>query len=233
MITASAERVARSHARLTLKWGPALKRWATARRVAWRIGTHCPPLELLARVNALRDGTPWDLLEDSGAGILKMDRLICYLSGCNWEHWQPPTEWGWAREHSLREVVQRATLAVPGVKPARIRHLVARDARAGWLKRTARGRYIIAPREWMWLEPEERFEHDEQEARWEARFEQARKERADVLLLHYLIPQLPVYRKSKAIGISERTYYDRLAHALDCFGMSYQPAQTVTRNVQC
>jgi hypothetical protein len=35
-----------------------------------------------------------------------------------------------------------------------------------------------------------------------------------VLLVHYLI-RLPAYRKSKAMGISERTYYYRLGQALE------------------
>lgn len=211
-------RAGRSRQHLTLKWGPSLKRWAVARRAAWQIESHCSPHELLTRINSLRASgtTLWDLLENSGPEILKLDRAICFLAGCRWYHWIAPSWYEPCMEHSLQEVVHRASLEVPGVKPARIRHLLAREARAGRLKRTGRGRYIQPPREWYWLEPEERYAHDEQEARWEARAERLRQERADVLLVHYLI-RLPGYRKAKAMGISDRTYYYRLAEALEYF----------------
>jgi hypothetical protein len=219
---AAQERSVRSRQYLTLKWGPSLKRWAAARRSAWQIEPHYLPLELLARINFLRaGGILWDLLEDKEPEILELDRAVCHLAGCQWFHWEPPPPWYESyMEHSLQELVHRASLELPAVKPARIRHLIARDARSGRLKRTGRGRYVRAPREWKWLEPEERYERDEQDAHWQARYERSRQDRADVLLVHYLI-RLPAYRKSKALGISERTYYYHLGQALDDFAGTY------------
>ncbi len=187
------------------------------------------PLELLARINSLRaGGTLWDLLEDKGPEILELDRAVCQLAGCRWFHWEPPSWYEPYMEHSLQEVVRRASLEVPGVKAARIRHLLAREARAGRLKRVARGRYICPPREWNWLEPEERYEHDAQEARWQARAERSFRQGADVLLVHYLI-RWPAYRKSKALGISERNYYYRLAGALEYLDATRAPRRNVQR----
>jgi hypothetical protein len=227
---AAQERASRSRQHLTLQWGPALKSWASTRAAAWRLGQHCPPLELLARIEKLRAGAPWDLLEKDGADVRLADLIICSLSGCGWHDQLPPPEW--TREHSLQELVRRATLEVPGLKPARVRHLLARDVKAGRLQRIARGRYAAAPWQWQHLEPEDRFElHEDDERSW-ARFERARKNRADVLLLHYLLPRLQAYRKSKALGIGERTYYDRLAHAVENFGMVFRPRAMFARNVQ-
>lgn len=78
------------------------------------------------------------------------------------------------------------------------------------MKRTARGRYSYPPRDWRWLEPEERYAHAEAEARWEEKAQRSSQQNADVLLVHYLIP-LPAYRKAKALGMSDRTYCYRLA----------------------
>lgn len=156
---------------------------------------------------------------------------MCRVADCRWFHWEPPS---WAEpfgEHSLQEIVRRAALEIPGVKPARMRHLLARETKAGRLKRTARGRYIHPPREWRWLEPEERYPHDEAEARWEDRARRFSQQNADVLLVHYLIP-LPAYRKAKALGISDRTYYYRLAHALRAFEMWLEVERSVPTNVQ-
>jgi hypothetical protein len=229
MKSAVQERAARSRQHLTLKWGPSLKRWAIARRAAWQIEPHDSPLELLARINSLRTGgTLWDLLEDKGPETLELDRAVCSLAGCQWFHWEAPSWYKPDIEHSLQELVRRASLELPTVKPARIRHLVARDAKSGRLKRTGRGRYIRAPREWQWLEPEERYAHDEQDARSYARFERARQRHADVLLVHYLI-RWPAYRKSKALFISERAYYYHLGHALDDLAGTYGAYMRVMR----
>lgn len=212
---AAQERSARSRQYLTLKWGSSLKRWACERRSAWQMMSHESPLELLERINSLRTGGAlWNLLGDKGPEVLEVDRAICQLANCRWYHWHPPSWYEPYMEHSLQDVVHRASLEVPGVKPARIRHLLAREARTGRLERTGRGRYIRAPREWQSLEPEERYAHDEEEERWYARYERARRRRADVLLVHYLI-RWPAYRKSKALGMSERTYYYHIGHALE------------------
>ena len=112
-----------------------------------------------------------------------------------------------------------------------MRHLLAREAKAGHLKRTARGRYIQPPREWRWLEPEERYPHDEAEARWEERSRRYSQLNADVLLVHYLM-SLPAYRKAKALGISDRTYYYRLAQALRSFESYFEIEGLTPQNVQ-
>lgn len=179
------------------------------------------PLGLLARINTLRaDVVLWDLLENKEAEILDLDRAICHVAGCQWFRLKPLLGYEPPTEHSLQELVRRATLELPTVKPARIRHLLARDTKSGRLERIDRGRYIRAPWEWQWLEPEEREERhalNEQDARSYARFERSYRKHADVLLIHYLI-LWPAYRKSKALEISERAYYYHLGQALDVLG---------------
>jgi hypothetical protein len=198
-----------------------------ARREAWGLTKGCTPHELLERVATLRYGEGlWDLIKNDDRSVSEVDREICNLESCRWIHWKPPSGYEPYMEHSLREVVRRASLEVPGVKPARIRHLLAREAKAGRLKRVARGRYIHPPREWSWLEPEERYEHDAQDARWQARAERSFNQRGDVLLVHYLI-QWPAYRKSKALSISERAYYYHLGGALEYLDAVLSPRRTV------
>jgi hypothetical protein len=226
---AAQERAARSRRHLSLKWGPALKRWALARRAAWRIEASCTPLELLARMERLRAGARWELLEDEDFDLMLADRIMCALADCDWRR-SPPAEL--TSEHSLGELVQRATLAVPGLKPARVRHLLSRRVKAGRLERISRGRYAAAPWQWQHQEPVERFEISAADYRSWARCERARKNRVTVLLLHYLLPKLAVYRKSRALQISERTYYDRLAFALENFGSMQRPWAILLKNVQ-
>jgi hypothetical protein len=232
--TAAQERAARARQHLSLKWGPSLKRWAAARRAAWRIGT-CSPDELLARVNSLRSGELWDLLKDDGPEILGFDRTICLLSNC---HWAPPRPY-WPpylpQQQSLQDLVRRMSLAVPGIKPARVRHILARDATQGRLKRLGRGRYILASDDLdEWMEPTEPALQDESEAHWIERSDRAYKQRADVLLVHYLSP-MPTYRKLRHLEISERTYYYRLSEALEHLDSMYRGCMAATaraKNVQ-
>jgi hypothetical protein len=228
---AAKERAELSHQHLTLKWGSALKRWAAARRSVWSLDKRTP-LDLLRRIDFLRtSNTLWDVLDQHGPEVLRLDRTMCRVADCRWFHWKMPA---WAEpygEHSVQEVVRRAALEIPGIKPARMRHLLAREVKAGHLKRTARGRYIHPPPEWRWLEPEERYPHDEAEARWEERSRRFSQLNADVLLVHYLMP-LPVYRKAKALGISDRAYYYRLAHALRSFQSYFEIEGPTLQNVQ-
>jgi hypothetical protein len=217
---AAKERAELSHRRLTLRWGSMLKQWAAARRSAWRLEPACTPLELLGRVDLLRNTDAlWNVLERQGPELRRVDRAMCHVADCRWFHWKPPDEQ--FMEHSLQEIARRAALEVPGVKLARIRYLLAREEKAGRLQRTARGRYAHSPREWRWLEPEERYAHQEEDERSFARYQRAREHQADVLLVHYLVAQ-PVYRKAKPLRISDRTYYYRLARGLELFQSSFE-----------
>jgi hypothetical protein len=196
-----------------------LKHWAAARRLAWRLDPTCTPLELLGRVDLLRNTDAlWDLLDLQEPELRRLDRAMCHVADCRWFHHRPLEQF---MEHSVRELASRAALQVPGVKPARIRYLLARDEKAGRLRRTARGRYEQSPREWRWLEPEERYAHQEEDERSFARYQCAREHQANVLLVHYLVV-LPAYRKAKALSISDRTYYYRLARGIELFQSSFE-----------
>ena len=228
---AAQERSARSRQHLTLTLGPSLKGWALQRRLAWQMAAHESPKELLARIDSLRvSDTLWDLLEDKGPELLEVDRAICRLADCQWYHWHRPSLYEKQMEHSLQEVVGRAALEVPGVKPARIRYLLAREEKSGRLTRTGRGRYICTPREWQWLEPEERSVYHEEDERSYARFERTRQQYMNVLLIHYLI-LWPAYRKSKALEISERAYYYHLGQALDVLGETVETYRRLIRQL--
>jgi hypothetical protein len=217
---AAKERAELSHQRLTLRWGSMLKQWAAARRLAWRLDSPRTPLELLRRIDLFRSTDAlWDVLERQGPELRRLDRAMCHVADCRWFRHRPLGEQ--FMEHSVQELARRAALEVPGVKPARIRYLLAREEKAGRLQRTARGRYQQSPRDWRWLEPEERYAHQEEDERFFARYQRAREHQANVLLVHYLVV-LPAYRKAKALSISDRTYYYRLARGLELFQSSFE-----------
>jgi hypothetical protein len=215
MNLAAQERAELSRQHLSIRWGPALMRWATARRTAWSTDRNFTPLELQQRINILRAGDVlWDLLKDQGPEILKLDQTICQLAGCREFH-RMPSQWQERPpEYTVQELVRRASLELPDIKPARVRHLLARDSRSGRLERTARGRYSRALSDWEFSAPEpyDQYEGSDEDERSEDRYRRSHEQSVEVLLVHYLI-QWPAYRKSKALSISDRTYFYRLGYA--------------------
>lgn len=69
----------------------------------------------------------------------------------------------------------------------------------------------------------------DEDRKWEERYEAARKREADVLLMHYLLPHVRLYRKLRALELSERGYYYRLNSALSSLSERLSPSEWIAR----
>jgi hypothetical protein len=72
----------------------------------------------------------------------------------------------------------------------------------------------------------------DEDQRWEQRLNAARERGGDLLLVHYLLPHVRMYRKLRALKLSERAYYYRLNSALDALEREYDYRAEPPENVQ-
>jgi hypothetical protein len=72
----------------------------------------------------------------------------------------------------------------------------------------------------------------DEDRRWEGKYKADRAREADLLLVHYLLPHVRLYRKLRALELSERAYYYRLNSALKSLGETYNQRSRPSGNVQ-
>lgn len=221
-----------SRRRLTLKWGTRLAAWSMARGAAWHIDRHWTPERLIRQVEAHRTGTLWQPLVYEPPELQVIDSWACRFAGCHWRRGASPVV---PRAQRVDDLWHQLKAEIPELKAARLRYLLSRDARRGRLRRVARGLYEVPPRRWRYADDDERDfleREDEAQAQWWERRARWQRSRAHVVMLHYLLPHLQTYRKLRILGISERTYYYRLAEALDELDQDSRWMTRLQQNVQ-
>ena len=204
-----------------------MREWARFRAAAWRVNRRWTTDTVIARTSALLAGTRLDPLTKAPTRIRVIDEQIfgwlAYRDIDRIAKDQRPVE----PFHSVESLWARLAQDIPDLSRQRVRNLVARLARKGRIQRVARGRYERNPSWWEYRRQHDGYS-DESEERWMARLAKAEHDRLNVVLAHYLLPHLPVHRKALRLAISERTYYDRLATALDYL----RELHRLPRNVQ-
>lgn len=209
--SAAQERSERSRRRLAKSHGPLLRRWAGARRAAWNIDRSWTVEDLLKLIEARRTNTQWEKLDLVPEDIGRVDRHVQLLAGCLWgEHRRPPEL---PPELSINEIFSRMQVQFPQMTRPKLRELLYRAAKTGKLRRIQRGTYTEALEDWdRW---DDLNEVDEEEEKWWVREQRRRHACMNVLFVHYVLAHLSAYGKARYLGVSNRTYYDRLASALD------------------
>jgi hypothetical protein len=213
MVTVAEERAALSRQRLSKQHGPIMRRWSGARRAVWRIDRSWDVERLLRHVQLRRQDVEWEPLKFVPREIQEVDGHVRSLAGCyprlRYDVALPP-------EVSMDDIRAKARELGMNVDPLKLRALLSRSARKGHLRRKRRGVYVYSDDDDLRRSDLEYML--DVEARWQAWGERRFQSETAVLLAHYLLPHLHAYRKARQLGLSERTYYERLASALQSVG---------------
>jgi hypothetical protein len=112
---------------------------------------------------------------------------------------------------NVDETLRLMRIWFPAITRERVRALLFRTERSGLACRQRRGTYV--PNEWGYARPlEEELDYGD-ESIW--KWKQRRLRSAYALVVHYVLPWVPVYRKALEMGLSDRSFHYALNDALD------------------
>ena len=219
MVTASQERAALSARRLPKKYGNLLRRWAGARRRAWDISDSWTTESIAALLYERQRSGVWEPLGavmKEVADVDKAVRLFCQV-------FPPPRAWRATRylsdfagpELAVADIHDAMKDVMPAITRERVRKVLVRANRRHQLSRVKRGVYIRAPWNYRRWEENRRWLEDPASQRAEARYEHRRYIATLVFLSHYLLPARASYRKARDLNLSDRTYFNYLAFAIE------------------
>jgi hypothetical protein len=214
---AARERAAISRRHLSKRFGPKLAQWGTERRRAWQIDDSWSVDRFRRHIEQLRSNYSWQLLTGH-ADVVALDKWMRRYLRC--VQLRPVVRYSrinidLPRRLSIDEIESKFRESQPNITRARLRTLLHRGTRKGFLARVAHGQYEQAD-EYHWSkhpDPPWLDRDDDGYERW--RLQNARREecRRLVLATHHVLP-LPAARKARQFGISERRYYYALGEAL-------------------
>jgi hypothetical protein len=211
-VLAAELRAARSRKHLRMRYGAALKAWGTARAAEWQLPCAAGVADVVAKLNRLCTDEVWTPLSGD-AGIVSVDRFM-RLHLWAFVRVRPPN--GSCPEQApdltIDEISNLMRIWFPAMDRAYLRTLLHRMSRVGQVFRERRGVYHADSwRAWRRAGDSEVALDNERSRRAEMR-----DRRCNVALaVHYLLPRLPIYRKARALGMSDRNFHYAINSVLD------------------
>src|SRR5688572_1045065 len=203
--TAASERAKRSSSWLTKRYGSLLRQWAAHRRAAWSIDATWTAPDLVRKLNVLCSDGYWHLLDRGLGAVSRLDFSICHQVGARiyWKARAPLQDV--ADPLSIDEVERLMRIWFPRISRNEVRKLLLRLERRRIITRKQRGVYIGDPSGFYRRQREE-DELEESDEEWHKLLDRLHRDGV-ALIVHYLLPKVPVYRKAAALKMSERNFH--------------------------
>lgn len=201
--------ISRRHLRTLFR--SVIEAWVLARRALWTIDDAWQPAQLLDIIKCHRSGErEWVRLTDVSPRVTSFDRGVEYelVPG---RRYLPRDE-----VFDVEQVFTIMRLEFPGITRARVRTLLFRAERTNEIGRKKRGAYA-APR-YGWNFGEQRkdmlWEDEYFDVEW-PKIKRQWDRQLDAMLVHVLLPDQLVYRKARALDMSDRAFHYAVNAALD------------------
>ncbi|MGE0031034.1 MAG: hypothetical protein AB7O21_20120 [Gammaproteobacteria bacterium] len=203
--------------RLSKRFGPKLVQWGVERRRAWQIDDSWSVDRFRRHIEQLRSDYSWQVLTGT-KDVVALDKWMQRLLRCVRPRpivRDPRLKIELPQRLSIDDIERKFRAEQPDITRARLRTLLHRGTRKGFLFRVAQGQYEQAD-EYHWSkEPDPPWLQRDDDQYEEYRKRAAHREecRRLVLAAHYVLP-LPAARKARQFRISERRYFYDLNDAL-------------------
>ncbi len=210
MTPAANRRSELSRRHLRVRFRSVIEAWTAARRAGWSIDDSWSPERVTELLNNLRAGkVEWVVLTREAAAVREFDRSIEY-------ELLPSSP---ARRYdtvlSVDDIFEKMRAEFPDITRERVRTLLFRAERSDEIGRKKRGVYSSMRYGWNFGDQrQDMLDEDEYVAEW-PRIKRQWDRELEAMLIHILLPRLPVYRKARYLRMSDRAFHDAVIAALD------------------